>query len=515
LSQEIAEEYNTNLRILDAYDFEQRKESEAFQKTGSERIVSLDFQRGLAIWLVTFLHSFERLYDYTWVKEDPDAIMNLPPMVLIIGLFVGFLASWNAYFLLISSIVNSYAAAKNKNASNKKLAKIFYKQLLTGIGLVIAGMITAGFGLDGYFDVALRTGNWSEFSIIYRSQFRMTTLHIIGYCLIINSVMRLLLLRNNGQRKFKRNMSIYGLLALAIIIASPFVHNWVDNMPWNVPENPPADLGDPTSWPNKYFQGYNASPKAYIMMLLAGDYQPLFPYLATSFIGAMIGLSLAKNKINKRLPLIGGLISITFMALGGMLVALGFFNASNGRPALGNYFLMLGGQIGLVMLFLRLVEYRGRSERFANRSVVKHLRLWSIISLSVFSLGLIEILPKFLLSKFITWAYKPMNFVEKSVFGLGKEHLALAVSVYVIAFFEVAVYLWSKVNFKYSFEWFIIHFASIGSKVKSRRLDVQIMMKKNKYVNYKYLLQANEITEKINLEKSNKFMNHRLKLRKH
>ncbi|NHK32144.1 MAG: hypothetical protein FK730_12375, partial [Asgard group archaeon] len=80
MSEEIvsALKYNTNLRILEDSDFEQLKDSESFHKSSSKRIASLDFQRGIAIWLVTFLHSFERLYDYSWVKEDPEAVMKLP-----------------------------------------------------------------------------------------------------------------------------------------------------------------------------------------------------------------------------------------------------------------------------------------------------------------------------------------------------------------------------------------------------------------------------------------------------
>ncbi|NPD90515.1 MAG: hypothetical protein HGN29_17515, partial [Asgard group archaeon] len=77
-----------------------------------KRIASLDFQRGIAIWLMTFLHAFEHVYDYNWVKNDPKVILNLPKIALLIGLIVGFFASWNAYFLLISSTVNSLSMTK-------------------------------------------------------------------------------------------------------------------------------------------------------------------------------------------------------------------------------------------------------------------------------------------------------------------------------------------------------------------------------------------------------------------
>ena len=99
------------LRILEFSDFEQKIETQKNEKK-PERLASLDFQRGLAIWIMTFLHSFEHLYDYNWVKENPERVLDLPIPVLIAGLTVGFFACWNAYFLLISSTVNSLAMKK-------------------------------------------------------------------------------------------------------------------------------------------------------------------------------------------------------------------------------------------------------------------------------------------------------------------------------------------------------------------------------------------------------------------
>ncbi|MFW9923848.1 MAG: hypothetical protein ACFFDW_11240, partial [Candidatus Thorarchaeota archaeon] len=399
-------DYNS-VRVLELSDFDSSKKTNYSEEKGSQRIVSLDFQRGLAIWLVTFLHSFESLYDYTWVKEDPKALTSLPIPVLIIGAFVGFFSCWNAYFLLISSTVNSYSTTKKYSEKIIRANKILAKQLLTGFLLIIVGMFTVSFGLKGYLDQGFRYGTWANFDILYRSQFRMSTLHIIGYSLIINGLIHYLLMKKDGENKYLRNMLVYGILTLAIIVASPFVHSAVDNMSWKIPENPPPGLSDSTSWPNEYFQGYNASAKAFFMTIIAGDMEPLFPYLATSFIGSMIGLTLAKKEPVKRLPLIGGLIAIVFMVLGGMFMALGFFVPTNGRPAIGNYLLMLGGQIGVMMLFLYFVEYRGRTEKFANRKIVRHFRMWSMISLTIFSFGMLEIIPKEILSIVISYLFFP------------------------------------------------------------------------------------------------------------
>jgi len=499
------------LRILEHSNFEQEKTAEKY-KIKPERLASLDFQRGLAIWMMTFLHSFEHLYDYNWVKENPEKVLELPIPVLIVGLFVGFFACWNAYFLLISSTVNSLAMTKKIAQKRIQANRMLFKQLLTGFGILIVAYLAACFGYGGYFGESVREG-WQPADVIYRKMFSMTTLHIIGWSMIINGIIHYFLMRKDGHEKYKRNMIIYSVLALCIIVTSPFIHSWIDNMPWKIPENPPLDLRDSTTWPNEYFQGYNASFKAWIMVLLGGDMEPLFPYFATSLIGSMIGLTLARDKSVKRFPLIGGLTSLGIMGLGGMFIGLGLFTPSNGRPAMGNYLLMLGGQIGMIMLMLGLIEYRGKSDIFANRKIVKHFRLWGMISLSVYSLQILEILPKWILSILITYLFVPINLLQHSIFGYTEEFKAILISIYIISFFELMISLWSKINFKYSFEWCIINLASLGSKSKSQRLDVQLILNEVHWTNYKQILLANKISKTVDAETTERLVFQTMKIK--
>lgn len=52
------------------------------------RIASLDFQRGLAIWLMVFFHALEHAYNYRTATEGPVDVLGL----VLIGIFVnGFL----------------------------------------------------------------------------------------------------------------------------------------------------------------------------------------------------------------------------------------------------------------------------------------------------------------------------------------------------------------------------------------------------------------------------------------
>ncbi|MBD3190229.1 MAG: DUF1624 domain-containing protein [Candidatus Heimdallarchaeota archaeon] len=482
-----------DLRVDSQYQISQK------EKHSQKRFVSLDFQRGLAIWLMTFLHTFEHLYNYDWVKKDPQKVLDLPLPILVVGLFVGFFASWNAYFLLISSTVNSLSMTKQAR-KGREINQILLKQLLTGVGILAVGYLTDSLLYNGYLGTAISTGDWTNTYPLWYRFFAMHTLQIIGWSLIINAIIHSLLMRNKGYEKYRRNMIVYAFLALLVISLSPFIHNWVDNMSWLVPQEIPMEvgLGDHSAWPSIHLQAHNASFKTWVMALIAGDLEPLFPYLATSFAGSMVGLALAKPKPPKRLPAIGGGISVSLMGFGGLFLALGFFTMNNNRPALGNYLLMLGGQLGALFFFLWLMEYRGKSKQIANRHIVKHFRLWGMASLSIYCLAIFELLPRWFLSSMINLIFsEEVNLLKSSLFGYGQEYLAILVAIYVILAFELMVFLWSKFNFKFSFEWFIIHFTSLGTGSVSQRLNVDLMMNHIHWINIKEILAKDKISGSI------------------
>ncbi len=454
-----------------------------------KRLASLDFQRGLAIWCMTLMHTFEHLYDYTWVKEDPDKILDLPLPILIMGLTLGFFLSWHSYFLLISAIVNALSMTKRMMIP-ENTSKILRKQMITGVGILVAGVFADNLGYWGYFGQSILTGNWTNIRPLYELFFAMHTLQIIGWCLIINGTISYLLLRKMGYLKYIRNMIVYGILAIIVIVLSPFIHNFVDNLAWITPENPPPSMTDNTKWPSVYFQAENASFKAWICAILAGDLEPLFPYLATSFVGSMIGLTLAKPKPVKRLPLKGALIGLGILGIGGLFIALGFYNLSNGRPSIGNYLAILGSQIAALMFFLWVIEYRGKSEKFANNPIVKHFRLWGMASLTIYCFQIFEIFPRWILTLLLKLFPNSVNLLNSAVFGYGREYLALLVGLFVISFFEAGVFLWSRVNFKFSFEWVIVQLSTLGSKQTSNRLNVDVIMNDVEWISYKPKIEA-------------------------
>jgi hypothetical protein len=442
------------------------------------RIVSLDFQRGLAIWLMVIFHALEHVYDFRRVVEAPQSAPTLSPVLPVIGGVVGYFASWNSYFLLISAAVNTLSVTRNV-ARGADRARTLSKQLLTGGSVLLIGVFVNGFLYDGYLGTAIRTGDWRNVHPMTNGVFSMYTLQIIGWSMMIGGIVHYLLTVKGGHRRTRRNILIYVVLALLVIVASPLVHRWVDSMPWDVPAAPPTEytLGDHSNWPSVHVQAANASLKAWFFAFLAGDLEPIFPYLATWFVGSAIGLALLGGRTRQRLLNAGGPAAAGTILVGILFVATGPVTLGNNRPPTGNYLLMLGGQVGALLLILWLVEFRGDPAVFANRRAVRALRLWGMASLTIWSLEIFELLPRTLFgAAFNAVSPQRINALSHGFIGPGQEPIAVLIAIWVMAAFHVLVVVWSRFDFKYTFEWFVVRIARLGSGRISRRLDVEHMM---------------------------------------
>ena len=148
-----------------------------------KRIATLDFQRGLAIFMMVFFHSMQHLYDFGWAR-DVENLLKMNFLIVIGILLMVFFVGWAGYFLIISAIVNALAMSKRASKGHRPV-QILTKQILTGVGVLFAAMLTDGLiGYYGYLGSAIRSGNWSYYKFIQifvgRSFFMMETLHTIG-----------------------------------------------------------------------------------------------------------------------------------------------------------------------------------------------------------------------------------------------------------------------------------------------------------------------------------------------
>lgn len=307
---------------------------------------------------------------------------------------------------------------------------------------------------------------------------------------MITGVIHFLLIRSGGFKKIKRNIIIYAILTLVIIVLSPVMWNWTDNMNWggyynlNFFSEISVDSRYYTSfrWPNEFDQYKIGTFKASFFSLLTGDLEPLFPFMSTSFLGALIGTILAKEDPPERLPFYGAMTALGFIATGAILIAAGLpFDFTWYRPMMSYFLILMGTWVGVISLLLYKVEYRGKPNKFAKRRVVSLMRLWGIISLTIFSLQIFSLFPRWVLS----FLLKDVNLVNQRL-PFGQEGFVLLICFYILFAYHFLVKLWSKFNFNYSFEWFIIRFSSIGSgQDVSQRLNVDTVMNKTEWYSFK------------------------------
>jgi hypothetical protein len=475
------------------------KEIQEENKPKMKRIASLDFQRGLAIWMMVFLHVFNHIWDFSEVGLD-DLFSSLSFGLSLLMVIMAFFGGFAGYFILISSVVNSLATTKSALKGTQP-GKLLFKRLLTGVGILLAGRITETFGYYGYFGRVIRSGDsilqastWTDpfaVTFLWRRIFMMEALQIIGWSQIITGIIAFLLVRKGGAKKFVRNIIIYASLAVAILVATPFMWNWIDNLNW--PNLPSVELltnwnlSDAVyhnTWPSEALQSENVSFLTYICVILTGDLYPIFPFLATSFIGSAWGLFLAKPKPSKRLPLYGGLITLGIFVIGAVLNIILGFDLNLQRPPMQYFFLLLGAQFGIMILLLWLVEYRGKAQKFGNNIIVKYFRLWGTIALSVFSLQIWSLVPRAILNPLFD-----INLMNEKFELLTGGWWVLMFAVLTILCYDLLFWLWAQVNFIFSFEWFIIKLGSIPTKSVSKRLNVKEILHEVEWMDYEEMSQ--------------------------
>ncbi|MCG3215079.1 MAG: hypothetical protein KAS63_00020 [Candidatus Heimdallarchaeota archaeon] len=427
----------------------------------SERIVTLDFLRGVAIFGMTLFHILFKVYDVNSFFTNVEEILNFPIIVLIImGLF-GYLGSWYGFFLFISSIVTSlvYTKKVRNNIDAKQLLK---KSIVSGVILIIIGYLVEGFGYYGDFGYSIRLGTWTKFQYFMVELLWIQTLQIIGFCLILNGLILFLMMRKEGYMKEIRNITFYICLILFVFVLTPFASNWIANTNWQFP----AEVG----WPDIPFVFNNRSAKTWIFSIIAGPKQPLLPYLATSFVGSLIGLFLAKPKPSKRILAWFSSAGIVLIAIGVILIVRGFpFTFLEQPPAISTFLVRLGGQICLLMLLLALVEFRGKGAKYSRNFIVKFFRRWSVLSLTIYALHILELLPRWILT-LILQKQTGLNFMQENILKRGQEIWMFLVIVYILLYYNLVVRLLLHFKMKGSLEWMFVKAQDVFSGVKSSKL---------------------------------------------
>ncbi|NHJ85643.1 MAG: DUF1624 domain-containing protein [Asgard group archaeon] len=443
------------------------------------RIATLDFFRGFAILFMIAFHIFMKLYDYSYL--DFTEMPEIPLVALVFMGIAAFFGTWHGFFLFISSIVNTYVTIK-KAQKNTNHVKTLLQLLLTGVLLIFIGWLEQAFGYFGYFGGIIQGKfGWTNFSSLYVALFQPEPLQIIGLSLIVNSVILFFLTQNKGHEKYRRNMLIYFVITMIVLIISIILSTFgPDYIPY---------FTDQPNYPDVQNAVTTFGPfRAWMIAISMGGLQPIFPFMMTPFAGAMIGLTLAKSDVKIRAPLFGILIGFGLFVLGIIYtiinIKLGLrWTTIERNASVSTYLLRLGFQIMVVCACLSLIEFRGRGARFGNRSIVKFVRFWGIISLTMYILQLYEYFPRWLLT-IIFKPYTGIDFLNQNFIPKGSELLLLFSALFVILWFYILQWLWSKIHYIGTFEWCILKIQEVIFKTKKSRLNTNIILHQVEWINF-------------------------------
>ncbi len=344
----------------------------------SSRFVSFDILRGFAIFFMVFIHSIMTSYDYSWIEQNPSIISDLPVLFIIIIAIIGYFGMWVSFFVILSASVNSYVMTK-KAREGTKHKNILFKQILTGFLILLAGRLKNQLiGYEGYLGRSIIEGSFQSASLLWEGFWIFGPLDIIGLCIIITSVIHYLLMINSGYEKYIRNIIVYGILGVSVLVVTPFFSSWSDSI---------INSFEPFSL------------KKWFLLILVDAKDPIFPYLLSSFLGSILGIVLEKPENRKKQIILGGIILILILSIVSTILII--FNVANDfpqsillkPPELPTYLFLTIGQIAMIMFVFGLIEFRGKATNFANNRFLRFIRLWSIISLTIFVIDIFQLFP--------------------------------------------------------------------------------------------------------------------------
>jgi hypothetical protein len=271
----------------------------------------------------------------------------------------------------------------------------------------------------------IRTGQLYVVSPI--KLFQGSTFSMLGWNLIIMGALFTVLFNKSSELGEKRIRQIILSLGIVIILISFFRIYFFDAFD--------------TAIQNGNFFG------AFLIDFIAGSYFPVFPYLGFSLVGAYAGLILSTNPtkqtVKKQISIgIGFLVGaiIAFLIPDSLYASWGLLD-----DILFSYIVVLF-EIGVlaalgVTLLMTMFDKRNLKSKDKSRDKEKKTGLLLIFSTNSLTFFLLE---------------RPIaEIVAKILPPLDSVLVSMLFGGFMVLFWIIIAKLWSRIQFKYSFEWFL------------------------------------------------------------
>ncbi len=447
------------------------------------RYASIDFLRGVAILMMIVLHIVMFMLDRDTLLNS----INTVPIINIIAMIILVTAGGMAgFFLLVSAIGNGISMERNYQAG-KKPKDVAMKQVIGGILLLVFAVLSEGvIGYQGFLG-NLAMGSFNPGVMYYRG-YHMETIHTIAWCVIVNGIVQFFLARKDGWKIPKRNIRIYFVLIIVVLVLTPLMWYLASVV---VPGYPYAtygiqpDIGREIKYPLETVSSAWDYIILFVLAPLASSVEPIFPYLAMSFAGSIIGILLTQKReeIPRNFPrkgmliglimfvvgTIGFVINLVFMPdpIGGLMVLYDHRYFSNigllpgmtlhvdplfsGIAWLFQFLLLNGIGICLTILIIRLIEFRGKGAIFAKKTT--WVRRYGFVAFSMYNYQELYFLPWFFMT-IILQIFNPSIATYGTRGNLDWYSTFVVIGVSLLLF-EGVLRLWQRVDFAFGLEWCI------------------------------------------------------------
>lgn len=446
-----------------------------------KRFASVDFMRGLAIMLMLVLHMIMHTLNVDAMTADMSKVRLIEFVMMVILPFGGGMAG---FFLMVSAMGNA-VSMENELRNGASAKAIAGRQLTGGLILLFFAMLTEG--LIGYHgdlglfvhrslmaasDPALGPVHWEWNHALFRFN-HFETIHTIAWCIIINGLIHSALSAREKFRDKNKLILCYIKLAVLVLLLTPLAWAFAGLI---IPGFPFSTGDFLSSYPRIGEATLGRFILVFFLEPLAGHPEPLFPYLAASFVGTIFGLFLTmpqeqrKTKSFVSATLRNGII-MYLIGLAGLLFNIlwviqkqGFDAGLNlylniwdhrgwtqeifGTPFIGWYFqfmLLNGFGILVIMSMIRLVELRGKARPFGKRT--RFVRRFGFVAFTNYSMQFLYFVAMFIA---FDWLLGTPYARYTGFWG----HAALTILVG-IGLYAVLLYLWEKIRFAGTLEWAI------------------------------------------------------------
>ncbi|MHA1112049.1 MAG: hypothetical protein ACTSRE_13155 [Promethearchaeota archaeon] len=441
-----------------------------------KRFSSLDFMRGVAILLMLFLHSISDYLDVDGLLAQINTVPFINVLALVVLPFLGGLAG---LFLLVSAISNMISMQKQlmKGRSPGMLA---LRQVITGFIIYIFAALSES--TIGYYGSIMGMARHLDQPIIVNWSTTLTrwgnfeAIHAIAWCIIINGLIHGIISVKGLWKKPKIQMAIYAVLTVGVLASTRFVWEGIANtysgFPWGT-----TVAGYSQYMPHLFNDPFIVVVKGWFFGIFAAPMEPLFPYLAVSFIGSIVGIACAQPKkaLFKGFMKIMLLISVIMFLVGAVgvillivdIIPVSFDDATGvyrlisfhrdwfpDHPTYGSYFgywnwlfqflSVTGWGLMATLSMLYMVEFRGKGKKFADKT--KFVRRFGFTAFTNYNMQYIYPFVAFTIPQ-ILFGLGPYG--KTGWFGIFLQ-IAITLSIY-----QIIMRLWEKVNYRGSLEWFM------------------------------------------------------------